>query len=318
MSSFHSLITPFLKWLDRFTKRLSAFTAKSDFTILLSVAVVFFLIIFVSALSAPKESEISVVSSTETPSSSIEESFGDFPSAAVYNEAALMGFSDYETWKQFKASGFESKEAYEKALAQGVTSKKVWGKSAKSAIGDFPSAAVYNEANSNGFSDYEAWKKFKASGFSSKDEYTENVSRGIGTSKKLIALEAKAGKLGMNIRQYLMHIDIKSRCKTRLNYRSYMRHPEKFENVGFKIKGSISQVIGDGFLMQTEYNSFINTYSGDAIYVQMPFSVNVFNPVEDDVITLYGFGLGVQEYETVLGAMNRVPMFQAGTVDLHN
>jgi hypothetical protein len=242
--------------MNKFIERLPAFTANQ---ILLTGAVVVFLIIFVSALNAPKESESTVSSSTETPSPYVGSSYGDFPSASIYNEASLMGFSDYETWKKFKASGFESKEAYDQALTHGVTSKKVWDKSAKSAI-----------------------------------------------------------KRGMTTDQFLSHLYWKEASKQVLNYKEYMRHPDKYGFVNLRKKGKIIQVFDGGFMMLTAYNSYWDRYDDDLVLVTTPLSVNVFSPVVDDIVTVYGLGDGIYEYESAGAGIMRVPQIKGNTVDRHN
>ncbi|WP_181391323.1 tetratricopeptide repeat protein [Methanospirillum stamsii] len=101
-----------------------------------------------------------------------------------------------------------------------------------------------------------------------------------------------------------------------ISYEELARYPEKYKGQPVKITGKVSQVIsGFGstdlrmFTKQSEYSE--DSWFEDDIYVDYK-SPNE-RILEDDIITVYGYADGIQDYTTVLGAERSIPKIKAVT-----
>jgi len=99
-----------------------------------------------------------------------------------------------------------------------------------------------------------------------------------------------------------------------VDYESLARYPEKYSKQQLHVTGEITQVqelLGTYAIhLSTKKQSYGDGYSGDDIWVNFPKSGEA-RPLEKDIITVYGYGNGLKEYTTVLGASRSIPLIDA-------
>jgi len=103
---------------------------------------------------------------------------------------------------------------------------------------------------------------------------------------------------------------------TAVPYKELARYPEKYKGQPIKIKGKVSQVIskfgGSDLRMFTGQSKYSDDlWFEDDIYVD--YKAPNERILEDDIITVYGYADGIQEYTTVLGAQRAIPKIKAVT-----
>gem|GEM_PF-6836755 len=95
----------------------------------------------------------------------------------------------------------------------------------------------------------------------------------------------------------------KDKCKSR-NYKNQLREESFDEHI--KIYGQVLQDCGDGYYRISSSGDYDDVYM-----VYAPKS----DIVEDDHCTVYGVTAGIYEYETVMGASQKIPQINAKYVD---
>lgn len=99
-------------------------------------------------------------------------------------------------------------------------------------------------------------------------------------------------------------------------YEELARYPEKYKGQPVKIKGKVSQVLNSFGGVNLRMFTKQSEYSEDAWYENDIF-VDYKSPneriLEKDIITVYGYADGIQEYTTVLGAQRAIPKIKAVT-----
>lgn len=93
-----------------------------------------------------------------------------------------------------------------------------------------------------------------------------------------------------------------------VSYDELLRYPEKYEGKRINIKGYVVQTTNYGFL----HINIIEDESGfsdDRTFLYLPEDSPRI--IEKDIIEVWGFGGGVETYETVLGSENTIPVINA-------
>jgi tetratricopeptide (TPR) repeat protein len=101
-----------------------------------------------------------------------------------------------------------------------------------------------------------------------------------------------------------------------ISYEELSRYPEKYKGQPIRISGQVSQVLdtfgGVQLRMFTKASDFSpDTYFENDVFVEYPSPKE--RVLEKDIITIYGYADGIQDYTTVLGAQRSIPKIRAVT-----
>lgn len=106
---------------------------------------------------------------------------------------------------------------------------------------------------------------------------------------------------------------VEAKART-LTYEQLFRYNEKYIGEYVVLKGKVVQLIDDGkaFRLATRYDSVLQTYWEDDVYVSGYSGERL---MEDDIVRVYGQVKGLFSYITVLGAKRTIPWVVALYVD---
>jgi tetratricopeptide (TPR) repeat protein len=101
-----------------------------------------------------------------------------------------------------------------------------------------------------------------------------------------------------------------------VSYEELARYPAKYKGKPIYMRGQVSQVLdsfgGVNLRVFTKESDFsAGSYYENDIFVDYPSPKERI--LEKDVITIYGYADGIQEYQTVLGAQRSIPKLKAVT-----
>jgi len=112
--------------------------------------------------------------------------------------------------------------------------------------------------------------------------------------------------------------EFKNSCK-KISYKNLARDPDDYYLEQVKFKGEIIQVLEDDGLVALRVNVTNDGYGyyDDTVYVLYAYEPGQSKFLEDDIITFYGWSMGLYTYESVLGASITIPEVYAEYIDLH-
>ena len=108
--------------------------------------------------------------------------------------------------------------------------------------------------------------------------------------------------------------------ETGITYEQLARNPDDYKGQKVKFTGEVVQVIeGDGetdIRLAVHWNSYGWYDSDQIIYCGFDPSILSFRLLEDDIITIYGYSLGLYSYEAVSGATITLPCVWVEKIEL--
>ena len=101
-----------------------------------------------------------------------------------------------------------------------------------------------------------------------------------------------------------------------LDHSDVLRYPDKYKGEKCSVSGSVFQVWDSGGLIFAKKFHALVRASGKIYYVTIDASLLDANPLENDIITIFGECMGTYKYTTLLGSSNTVPEITAEKVIL--
>ena len=167
--------------------------------------------------------------------------------------------------------------------------------------GETKAGTVINESNS-GLTVVAKYDTGASTGTMTPEYSVDPVTLKAGeTSTVKVDVEGKTYKVDVTC-STMTKAQFKAKCK-HMNYKNQLRKESKGAYITFS--GKVLQDCGDGMFR----------ISGDGDYGDVYMVVTDANIVEDDHVTVYGITSGIYEYETVMGANQKVPSVVAKYVD---
>lgn len=108
----------------------------------------------------------------------------------------------------------------------------------------------------------------------------------------------------------------KEECNS-ISYNTLARDPDNNYAKMVKFKGRIVQVMEDDGAVALRVNVTNDGYGyyDDTVYVLYQYKENELKLLEDDIITFYGYSMGLESYESVMGATITIPRVYAEYID---